>query len=82
MSALKSKGPRRYYWYLQLLKFFAPSSKTVQLVLLSFTVLSICWLFLHYGKSELIEKVLIASLGCIAGGGGVISYQKLTARDG
>ncbi len=59
-------GSRRNHRYLQIARCFAPSGRTTQLSLVLLTVIGISWLFLHYGKSELIEKVLLVSLGGLA----------------
>jgi len=49
------------------------SGKTARLVIVVSGAIALSWLFLHYQQGELIKDVLLI----IAGGGGVLSLQKL-----
>ena len=69
------KGPTNdlRWWRLFFQSFFA----LARLALAGAALIAVCWLFLAYGQAALIEKVLWAAGGVLAGGAGVIGYQRI-----
>jgi len=55
-------------------KLFAPSPATTKLALILATVFALCWLFLAYGRAELLERIVCGVIGGVA----VAGYREWT----